>query len=61
MFTFKKTKRVYDSPHTIVAEADLEGIICSSVRFNVRSRSLENMNDPTGSNYDENEEFYFES
>ena len=61
MFSFRKTKEIYHSPRTVVSDVDLEGIICGSVRFNVRAKSLENMNDPNGSNYDENEKFYFES
>lgn len=61
MFTLKKQKKDYLAPNTLVSEVDLEGIICGSVRFNVRARSLENMNDPDGDNYDPNEVFYFES
>ncbi len=65
MFTLKKQKRVYDSPHTKVVEVDLEGVICDSVIFNVRVNSLENMNNPNnpleGIGDAADEVFYFES
>ena len=64
MFSFKKRK-AYESPHTKVAQVDLEGLICNSVRFNVQVNSLKNMNDPNdplkGVGDAEGEVFYFES
>ena len=44
MFTLKKTKRVYDSPRTIVAEMDLEGLVCQSNRVFIQADELQNMN-----------------
>ena len=44
MFTFKKTKRVYNSPRTIVAEMDLEGLVCQSNRVFIQADELQNMN-----------------
>ena len=65
MFTFKKTKKVYDSPRTIVAEVDLEGLVCQSLRFNVQVNPWDNMNDPEdpkkGIGEAAGEVFYFES
>ena len=64
MFSLK-TRKTYQSPCTKVAEVDLEGLICNSVRFNVRVNSLENMNDSDnplkGTGDAANEVFYFES
>ena len=57
MFTLKKQRKAYDSPHTVVTEVDLEGIICGSVRFNVRVKDLENVNADSSAD----EVFYFES
>ena len=49
-------------PRTAVAEVDLEGLICQSVRFNVQVNELENKNDPNNpiGEYS-GESFYFES
>jgi hypothetical protein len=63
MFSLK-TRKTYQSPCTKVTEVDLEGLICQSLRFNVRARSLENMNDPddpAGVSENASEVFYFES
>ena len=64
MFSLK-TRKTYQSPRTKVAEVDLEGLICNSVRFNVRVNPLENMNDPNdplkGTGDAAGEVFYFES
>ena len=60
-----KSKKIYLSPVTTVAEVDLEGIICDSVILNVRVNSLENMNNPNnpleGIGDAADEVFYFES
>ena len=60
-----KTKKDYLVPHVTVTEVDLEGLICNSVRFNIRVDSLENMNDPNnplkGTGEAADEVFYFES
>ena len=60
-----KTKRKFVSPQLKVAETDLEGLLCNSVRFNVQVNPWENMNDPAdatkGRGAAENEVFYFES
>ena len=60
-----KTKKTYQAPRFTVAEVDLEGLVCSSVRFNVQVNSLENMNDPgdplKGTGDASDEVFYFES
>lgn len=64
MFNLKK-KKTYKAPLTAVSEVDLEGLVCSSVRFNVQVDSLENMNDPNdplnGTGEASGEVFYFES
>lgn len=60
MFSLK-TKKTYQSPHTKLAEVDLEGLICQSVIFNVAAEELQNMNDPNSDDYDETEPFYFGS
>ncbi len=54
-----KTKKDYLAPRSVVAEVDLEGLICNSVRFNVRVKDLENMNPADGET--SSEVFYFES
>ena len=60
-----KTKRRFVSPQLKVAETDLEGLLCNSVRFNVQVNPWENMNDPTdatkGRGEAVDEVFYFES
>ncbi len=56
-----KTKKTYQSPHTKLAEVDLEGLICQSVIFNVAAKELQNMNDPNTEGYDGEEPFYFGS
>ena len=60
-----KSKKIYLSPVTTVAEVDLEGIICDSVILNVRVNSLDNMNNPNnpleGIGDAADEVFYFES
>lgn len=60
-----RAKKTYQVPHVTVADVDLEGLICNSVRFNVQVNSLENMNNPTdptkGVGDAEGEVFYFES
>ena len=60
-----KSKKIYLSLVTTVAEVDLEGIICDSVILNVRVNSLENMNNPDnpleGIGDASGEVFYFES
>ena len=61
MFSLK-TRKTYQSPRTKVAEVDLEGLICNSVRFNVQVNELQNMNDPDDAIAPANGEvFYFES
>ena len=60
-----RAKKTYEAPHVTVTEVDLEGLICNSVRFNIRVDSLENMNDPRnplkGTGEAADEVFYFES
>ena len=58
MFSLK-TRKTYQSPRTKVAEVDLEGLICQSVRFNIQVKELENMNPAEGETA--SEVFYFES
>ena len=57
MFNLKKTKKAYKAPLTVVTQADLEGLICASVRFNIQVDELDNVNADTSSD----EVFYFES
>ena len=62
MFSAKKTRRIYQSPCTKVAEVDLEGLVCTSAYKKVQVDQLHNMNDPN--HLDEGAElepFYFES
>ena len=56
-----KTKKDYLAPRSVVAEVDLEGLICQSLRFNVQTKDLENMNDSESEHFDASEIFYFES
>ena len=57
-----KAKKTYQAPHVTVADVDLEGLICQSVRFNLQVKELQNMNDPEDSDGSFNGEvFYFES
>lgn len=44
MFTLKKQRKAYDSPHTKVVEVDLEGVICESNRLYIQADELQNMN-----------------
>ena len=55
-----KTKKDYLAPRSVVAEVDLEGLICNSVRFNVQVKELDNMN-PASPEETSSEVFYFES
>ena len=61
----KQRKKDYLCPSTKTAVVDLEGLICESVRLNMRVMDLDNMNDPTnplkGVGDAEGEVFYFES
>ena len=57
----KKTKKDYLAPRSVMAEVDLEGLICQSLRFNVQTKDLENMNDSESEHFDASEIFYFES
>ena len=57
----KKSTKDYLAPRTVVTEVDLEGLLCQSVRFNVQTKDLENMNDSKSEHYDASEVFYFES
>ena len=54
-----KTKKDYLVPRAVVTEVDLEGLICHSVRFNVQTKDLVNMNPAEGET--SSEVFYFES
>lgn len=44
MFTLKKQKKDYLAPRSIVAEVDLEGVICESNRLYIQADELQNMN-----------------
>ena len=54
-----KKKARYESPRILGTNALLLDLICSSVRFNIQVKELENMN-PIG-NETSSEVFYFES
>ncbi len=60
MFSAKKTRRIYQSPHTKVAEIDLEGLVCLSDLATVDE--IRNMNKGVASdNVDTADDpFYFE-
>ena len=62
MFSTKKTRRIYQSPHTSVAEVDLEGIVCQSdLRMKVQVDELKNINSLEGSETGgKSEPLYFE-
>ena len=60
MFTLKKTKKVYHSPLTTVAEVDLEGLVCASVRFNAQVDELKNINAESETASDPGGSLYFE-
>lgn len=57
MMTLKK-KRSYEDPLTTVTQADLEGLICSSVDYLMEVDELHNMNADEDAQAAEN--FYFE-
>lgn len=57
MMTLKK-KRSYEDPLTTVTQADLEGLICSSVVYLMEVDELHNMNADEDAQAAEN--FYFE-
>ena len=59
MFSMKKTRRIYQSPYTKVAEVDLEGLVCTSAFKKVQVDELHNMNKANPA--DDVEPFYFES
>ena len=53
-----KKKRIYTSPKTVVTEADLEGLICSSVEFRMQVDEIHYINaDPEAA---AKESLYFE-
>lgn len=59
MFSAKKTRRIYQSPHTSVTEVDLEGLVCTSGFKAVNVDELHNMN--VGDGHDgAGSEHYFE-
>ena len=61
MFSLK-TRKIYQSPRTKVAEVDLEGLVCTSVFKRGQVDQLRNMNDPNSLDEGaEMEPFYFES
>jgi len=47
-------KRLYQSPLATIVDVEHEGLICDSVRLNLRVKPLENMNDP--SNWEDEDE-----
>ena len=55
MFSFRK-KRIYQCPRVDLASADLEGIICDSMRVLIEVNPLESVNDDETSS----EPLYFE-
>lgn len=61
MFTLKKQKKVYQSPLTIVAEVDLEGLVCTSAFKAVQVDELRNKNAEKDAEGNTLEPFYFES
>ena len=59
MFGMKKTRRIYQSPCTKVAEVDLEGLVCTSGFKRLQVDELHNMN--VGEGHDgAGSEHYFE-
>jgi hypothetical protein len=60
MFTLKKTKKVYDSPRTKVAEVDLEGLVCASFMTNSQVDELKNINAESATASDPGGSLYFE-
>ena len=58
MFSAKKTRRIYQSPHTKVAEVDLEGLICTSGFKTMQVDQLHNIN--ADAEAMKAEELYFE-
>ena len=56
MFSLKKTKKAYQTPRTAVAEVDLEGLICQSLRINAQ---VDEINDINSKNVNK-EPLYFE-
>ena len=59
MVTFWK-KRPYEDPRTIVTQADLEGLICSSVLYLMEVDELHNMNAEVDSSGNPVEQLYLE-
>ena len=59
MVTFRK-KRPYEDPRTIVTQADLEGLICTSVFFRVEVDELHNINTEVDAEGSTVENLYFE-
>lgn len=60
MFTFKQTKRVYNSPRTKVAEVDMEGLICLSAFGAVNVDEHRNVNKSIKDGEYTSEPLYFE-
>lgn len=58
MFSAKKTRRIYQSPCTKVAEIDLEGLVCTSGFKTLQVDQLHNINADTEAAAAE--ELYFE-
>ena len=54
-------KQLYLSPHITFTDVEQEGLICTSVRFNLKVQELENINDKTFEDDETPEEFYFKS
>ena len=60
-------KQLYQSPLATYVDVENEGIICDSVRLNLRVKGLRNINDPDNWDVDdegnpiEPEEFFFKS
>ena len=61
MIGLNKKSKVYHSPRTIVAEVDLEGLICTSVYMKGHVDQLRNKNAEVGEDGNTLEPFYFES
>lgn len=53
-------KRYYQSPRVTLVNVDQEGLICDSVRLNVRIKELDNMN-YLEEGEEASEEFFFKS
>jgi len=60
MFSIKKTRRIYQSPHTSVAELDLDGLILggSDLNLNVKVYDLDHISEDSEGN---EEPMYFGS